>query len=247
VDHYLSDGYFATVEAELPDGRQVTASVSGRSRADQSEQQGFLSLSVGQPCVLVPYTGPCIPSAYGSVDLTGHQVHFDRGLRTASVEDVTLTLTTPPSYLPGGGLPGGPLPGGGLPPGGDLPPYPPVGGTDTDTPAVPPTYPAYPPSGGPTGSFTPPVLVPGTTEVVTVSLVFTGTGTVIRSAEHTVADCGEDSTGCQSMRLTAERTADVTVTVGWQDGDSVVSESDAGRLTYGKGVDAAAKRQAQVD
>jgi hypothetical protein len=149
-------------------------------------------------------------------------VDFDRGLSRASVDDVTLTLATPAYYLPGSGVPGGLPPGGGVPPGGDTVPFPsPIGGS-------------------PGGSYTPPVLVPGTTEVVTVDLVLTGTGTVTRHAERVVTYCGSDSTGCQSTRLLAERTADVTVTLGWESGLTTTADSDAGQLTYAQGVDAAA-------
>jgi hypothetical protein len=211
VDQYWGAGYYGSAHAQLPDGRQVTATLTEGYAENHRDSHGFLSLQVRKPCVVVPFGGPCEPSATGWLELTGDQVEFDRGLRRGAVEDVTLTLTTPSYYQPGSGVPGGPPPGGGIPP------LPPIGGN-------------------PLG----PILVPATSEAVTVSLVFTGTGEISRHAEHTVTDCGADSTGCQSTRLAAERTADVTVTLGWASGDTTTADSDAGQLFYGQGVDAAA-------
>lgn len=82
------------------------------------------------------------------------------------------------------------------------------------------------------------VFVPATTEDVTVSLAFTGTGTIDRSAQHILADyCGADSTGCQSTGIGARRTADVTVTLAWASGEPNALDSDAGLLTYDQSVD----------
>jgi hypothetical protein len=216
VDHYLSSGYYATADVQLPDHRYLTASLSMGYTANHRDTVGSLYLQLAQPCVVVPLGAPCAPSASGWVDVTGDQVQFDRGLRGASVDDVTLTLTTPSYYLPGSGVSSGVVP-----PGDGITPFPPV-------------------DGGPTGAYIPPVKVAETSEVVTVSLVLTGTDTVSRSAEHTVADCGSDSTGCQSTRIAAERSADVTVTLVWESGATTTANSGAGRLTFGQGVDAAA-------
>jgi hypothetical protein len=217
VGHYSSAGYYGTVDAQLPDGRQVTATLYEVYEENHHATRGFLNLQVGKPCAFVPSPGVCAPAANGWANLTGDQIEFDRGLRGASVDDVTLTLWTPAYYLPGSGVPGGLPPGDGTVP----PPMPPIGGS-------------------PGGSYSPPVLVPGTTEVVTVDLVLTGTGTISRHAEHVVADCGSDSTGCQSTRLLAERPADVTVTLGRESGVTMTADSDAGQLAYAQGVDAAA-------
>ena len=223
MDHYSAAGYYATVDAQLPDGRQLIATLYEAYEENHHATRGLLNLTVGHPCAFVPSPGVCAPAANGWANLTGDQIEFDRGLRGASVDDVTLTLWTPAYYLPGSGVPGGLPPGGGVPPGdGTLPP------------PMPPT------GGGPGGSYVPPVLVPGTTEVVTVDLVLTGTGAISRHAEHVVTDCGSDSTGCQSTRLLAERTADVTVTLGRESGVTTTADSHAGQLAYGQGVDAAA-------
>jgi hypothetical protein len=232
VDHYASAGYYATADVQLPDDRHLTASLSAGYAANRSDTVASLYLQLAPPCVVVPFGWPCAPSASGWVDVTGDQVEFDRGLRGASVDDVTLTLTTPSYYLPGSGVPGGP------PTGGDISPLPPTTGASTD-PYTPPLGPP-PFSPPPPGPSTPPVLVAATTEIVTVSLDFTGTGTVSRSAEHTVTDCGSDSTGCQSTRIAAQRTADVTVTLRWESGETTTADSGTGWLTFGQGVDVAA-------
>jgi hypothetical protein len=218
VDHYSSAIHYGSVDAQLPDGRRLIATLYEVYEENHHDTRGFLNLQLGQSCAFVPVPGACAPAANGWAELTGDQIEFDRGLRGASLDDVTLTLWTPAYYLPGSGVPGG------LPPGGDVPP-----GDGTLPPPMPPG-----------GSYIPPVLVPGTTEVVTVDFVFTGTGAVSRNAEHVVADCGWDSTGCQSTRLLAERTADVTVTLGWESGVSMTANSNAGQMAYAQAVDAAA-------
>jgi hypothetical protein len=250
VAHYFSAGYYATAEVQLPDGRLITASLAENRAATGNDRQGFLSLSVQTPCT--PF---CAPStASGTVDLTDEQVTFDRGLRTASVEDVTLTLTTPARTLPGTDMPPGgsvpPPPGGYVPPpGGFVPPtvpYLPPGDYVPPTVPylppgdyVPPPVPYLPPGGSvpPTGPYTPPVIIPAQSEEVTITLEFTGTGTVSRDAEHQYTDCS-DTGMCQSTRLSAERAAHLVVTVDRTDGESETFETDQARLFYAQGVDA---------
>jgi hypothetical protein len=211
VNHSAYAGYFATADVQLADGRHVSASLTDYYGANHSASSGFLSLQVQQPCGVVPPGGMCPPSASGAAELSGDQLQIDRGLRGASAENVSLMLTTPAYYVWGAGVPGA------FPTMGDVPPLGP---------------PPFPPA-----QYTPPVLVPATTEVVTVSIEFTGTGTVSRDAQHTFAEyCGADSTGCQSTHVGAVRTADVTVTVGWASGGAS-SVSGSGLLTYDQSVD----------
>jgi hypothetical protein len=218
VDHYFSAGYHATAEFQLPDGREVRASLSENRSADQRDRRGFLSVDVLTPCA----PAPCASStASGSTDLPDEEVTFDRGLRAASVENVLLTLTTPPRVLPGPGLP----PGGSLPPVGSFPPVgylPPVGG-----PSV---------GGPPTAPYTPPVMAPAQTEQVTVTLEFTGTGSVDRSAGHEYTDCS-DTGMCQSTRLSAARSAHAVLALVHEDGGSDAGETDEGSLSFQQGVD----------
>ena len=94
VFHYAYQGYFATFDAGLPDGRHVSGTLS-RYGADPRDSSGSLVVQVQQPCVV---GGICAPPAYGFAELSGDQVEIDRGLRAASVKDVSVTLTTP-SYL----------------------------------------------------------------------------------------------------------------------------------------------------
>jgi hypothetical protein len=201
VDHYFAAGYHATAEFQLPDGREVRASLTENRSADHRDRRGFLSVDVLTPCA----PAPCASwTASGSTDLTDEQVTFDRGLRAASVENVMLTLTTSARVLPGPGLP----------PGGYLPP---VGG--------PPTAP-----------YTPPVIAPAQTEQVTITLEFTGTGSVDRHAGHEYTDCS-DTGMCQSTRLSAERSAHTVMSLVHEDGGSDAGETDEGSLSFLQGVD----------
>lgn len=210
VSHFAFAGYFAEVHAQLPDGHTFYATLSQGHGQDHSESDGFLYVIVGQPCD--PSTGQqCQPEASGSVYLTGDQVEFDRGLTGASVENVPLTLTTPGRWVWNSGLSGGPSDGG-------------------DPPLSPPPF-SPPESSGP-------VYVPGTTEDVTVSLDFTGTGAVSRSAQHILADyCGADSVGCQSTGILARRTADATITLVRATQEIQTAKSSDGLLTYNQSVD----------
>jgi hypothetical protein len=212
VSHFAYAGYFAQVDAQLPDGRTVHATLSRYYGANHSVSDGFLDLTVGPPCDVASTGQQCLPGASGFAQLTGDQVEFDRGLTGASVEDGPLTLTTPGHYVWNSGVPGAPSDGGDPPPLG------------------PPPFPPAESSG--------PVYVPETTEDVTVSLDFTGTGTISRSAQHILADyCGADSMGCQATGIGARRTADVTVTLAWASGETSALDSDAGLLTYDQAVD----------
>jgi hypothetical protein len=214
VNHYGYAGQFAMVDAQLPGGRTVNATLTQYYGTNHSETSGFLSLSVQQPCDVASTGRQCLPGASGYAELTGDQVEFDRGLRGASVEDVPLTLTTPAYYSWSNTVAGGSLSNAGQPPLG-MPPFPPA-------------------LGEPTG----PVLVPGTSEDVTVSLEFTGTGSIDRSAQHTLADyCGMDSTGCQSTHVGAARTAEVTITLARASGETTTAASSTGLLTYDQSVD----------
>lgn len=69
-----------------------------------------------------------------------------------------------------------------------------------------------------------------TTEQVTVSVVFTGTGAITRTADRGDV-CGDGSPGCLSLRTSADRAATATVTV---DGGS---GTGAGSLNHAAGVD----------
>ena len=155
MDHYSAAGYYATVDAQLPDGRQVIATLYEAYEENHHATRGLLNLTVGHPCAFVPSPGVCAPAASGWANLTGDQIEFDRGLRGASLDDVTLTLWTPGYYLPGSGVPGG------LPPSGDVPP-----GDGTLPPPMPPE-----------GAYSPPVLVPVKTKSTVTTSVVPGTRT----------------------------------------------------------------------
>jgi hypothetical protein len=70
-------------------------------------------------------------------------------------------------------------------------------------------------------------------ETVTVSVLFTATGAVERSASHGKV-CGDGERECQSVRLYVNREATATVTLGDQAGVG------GGSMSYAQGVDAAA-------
>jgi hypothetical protein len=109
VENYYAAGYHGVAEIRLPDGRLATADLAENQAENRTDWQGFLSLRITTPCSTTPY---CIsPTASGVLYLTDEQVTFDRRLRSASVDAVTITLTTPGTGGGGGGLP----PGGGLP------------------------------------------------------------------------------------------------------------------------------------
>jgi hypothetical protein len=235
VVRYFASSYDGTADFVLPDGRTATASLSKFRGASTDEWRGALRLDVTTPCSTP--TG-CYPSTgFGSTEVTGDQITFDRRLRTASVEDVTISVVT--SGFGGSGLPGG---GTVTPPPYDWPPLPP-------TDEVAPPLPGYelPPPPPPLGFDMPPAdqfpMPPGawippvpTTETFVVSLTFTGTGELTHEVTHQYGQCGDGSSDCQSIRTYDRRASIAVLTL-----DGVAEEPASGLLTLGTGHDVAGK------
>lgn len=219
VVRYFASSYDGTADFVLPDGRTASASLSKFRAASTDQWQGSLSLNITTPCSTP--TG-CHPStAFGWTEVSGDQITFDRSLRRASVEGVTISVVTP--GFGGPGLPPG-LPGGGTvtPPAYDVPPPPP--GFD-----MPPTDP-FP---TPPGVWTPPSQ---TTETLVVNLTFTGAGELTHEVTTGYGQCGDGSSDCQSLRKYDQRPASAVLAL-----DGVVGEPAAGLLTLGTGHDVAGK------
>jgi hypothetical protein len=107
VENLFSAGYYASTEVVLPDGRKATASLGEHREANQDGWVGDLYLSAWneRDCGFWMCQDDRVS---GSVVLTDDQVDFDRSLRTASVQDITVILSGQ-SYG-GPSLPGWPVP-----------------------------------------------------------------------------------------------------------------------------------------
>jgi len=236
VVRYFASSYEATADFVLPDGRPASASLSKFRGASTDEWQGSLRLDVTTPCSTSP---ACSPSTgFGSTEVAGDQITFDRSLHTASVEDVTISVVT--AGFGGPGLPPG-LPGGGTV---TPPPY--------DWPPLPPTDQISPPPGGELSPPPPGDQLPSTgqlpslpedwtapapnTETFVVSLAFTGTGELTHEVTQGYGQCGDGSTNCQSLRKYDQRAASAVLTL-----DRVAGEPVSGLLTLGTGHDVAGK------
>jgi hypothetical protein len=230
VVRYFASSYDGTAEFVLPDGRTATASLSKFRGASTDPWRGSLNLNISTPCST---STSCLASTgFGSTELTGDQITFDRSLRTASVDDVSIDVVT--AGFGGPGLPGGgtvspppydwPLPTTEVvpPPGGELSPPPP--GSD-----MPPTgqLPWLP------GNWTPPAPI---TETFHVSLAFTGTGELSHEVTTERGQCGDGSRDCQSLRKYDQREASAVLTL-----NGVAGARASGLLTLGTGHDVAGK------
>jgi hypothetical protein len=181
VVRYFASSYSGTADFVLPDGRPASATLSKFRSASNDEWRGSLGLDITTPCST---STSCYPSTgFGRAEVPGDQITFDRSLRTASVEDVTITVVTA-----GFGGPG-------------LPPRLPGGGTVT-----PPAYDVS----SPPGSWIPPT---PTLETFVVSLTFTGTGELTHEVTHDYGQCGDGSSDCQRLRTYDARASSAVLTL----------------------------------
>jgi hypothetical protein len=224
VENMFSAGYYGYTDLGLPDGRHVYATLSAYRAASQNGWSGALSVTVGVPC---PDDPSCLLSdASGTALLTETQVAFSRNLDGASAVDVPVTLWTSPSD---------PLPSDGS---GD-----PSGEGSADAPSdgsadAPSDGSGDAPSDG-TGDGMP----EPTSEQVTVSLTFSGTGAVARDS-YKGDQCGDGMRLCQSHRVSADRDATVEFSLDRQSASGLdrQSASGAGHLNYTLGTDTAAPK-----
>jgi hypothetical protein len=247
VAHFGGVSYSADAEFTLLDGRHVFANLSRHTLGGRQEWAGFLSIRVQPACMSDPE--PCWGEGEwtGSTALRAEEVSFDRSLRTASVHDVTLTLSAPYDPDPAEDVPDE------EPPGEDVPPW----DGDEDVPSWDEVVPGDEVPGdeaGPGDEELPPSDgefqwpdIPVLEEDITVSLEFTGTGTVTRSADHAYTWCGEGIASCQSNRLYANRTADAVVTLVWAGGHGDTGTSITSTLSYAQGVDAGRLRASATE
>jgi hypothetical protein len=236
VDTYQGQSLFATArDVVLPNGWHATASLSNSRGTNLRHGVANLYLDVWTtyPC----WGEVCESHSSASADLSPAQVDMDRSLRTASVSDVSVELVDPATWVPDP-LPDGEGPGNAPEPWTGEDP-----GTVVDDPGTvvedPGTVVDDPGNGeDPWTGEDPDVPLPVEPEpmTLTVSLAFTGTGLIDRTANH-YNMCGDGDRECQAIRVEAQRAAVAQLVIGDQRG-----RTTDGSLFFGRFIDAAAPK-----
>jgi len=224
VDSYHGQSLDASAQdVVLPNGWHVNASLSEIRGTNLQHGRAYLYLDVWTtyPC----WGEVCESHSSADAEVPVEQVVMDRSLRTASVENVSVELVDPAAWLPD------PLPDAEGPGAGGEEPW---TGEDPGTGGEEPWTGEDPGTGGENPDFPTPVEPEPLT--LTVSLSFTGVGPIDRTATH-ITMCSDGDRECQSVRVEAHRDAVAQLVLGDQTG-----ETTAGRLFFGRHVDAAAPK-----